>query len=101
MPCRSASAFSARRPSAGRSPADADEADPLAEGRDAREGVLGEVDEPAAERSTVVDYHGDGGAGGQVGDRDVGAEREPGARGREAVVDVVPGGLSNRGTLRG
>ncbi len=82
-------------------PDEPDLADALGERRDEREGVTGEVDDAPAERSTVVDYHGDRLPVGQVGDRDARSERERGMRGRQSrVAGLVPRGLDRSACCR-
>ena len=64
-----------------RLPVELDVEDASAERGELCEGLGREVDDPpGSERSSVIDHHGNGAPGGAVGDRDEGAERQPGVR---------------------
>src|SRR6266511_4992634 len=95
IPWRAARSFRAARPSP-ELPGEADVHDPLAERGEGREGLIGEVDDPSAEGSTIVDYHVDALAGSEIGHLDHRPEREPGVGGREdgAGREAVPGALA-------
>src|SRR5215213_2693624 len=100
------SAFDGRTPVASASartapalPAELDVEDPAPERRELLEGFGREVDDaPFAERSPVIDDHGNGAPGGRVGDGDASAERQPRVGGGQAAPRrVVPRGRAGLG----